>query len=540
MKKSRKYNIKKFAVILLVATFVCVNIIALTGCDNTQKETTFDNTYKPPVYNTSGEDKQAIIVLPGMFASNLVNAETNEPLWSGGGLMNNLFMTQFRVTKAEVSNYFKSFLYKDEQGNSVVPIRAATMYDKYLQYGLIDEYRNMYKFFNNKYNEGVTDESKKYEVVIYQYDWTKSAKESAEELNQFITANNYKNNILVGHNLGGIVCDYYLAQNEASRLNTKGFISLGTPHFGTMSSVFAFSDFNIDLSNENELFKIMDLLGIKINLGELNDFKNSVLDSIMGLKLVDKIPLEYIPENVDTSNLTAEQTLKIVLPFIQDVATDVISFVKTMPSLYDMLPSEEIYTGNVTINGEAKTYSEFIQAIKNTPNVKSNAQIATAIDNAINNRKSLYIGGKFVSNVFNKTYYIAGNGSPSTRTITGVNFTTKPNDSKMYLKLDTDNIKNLPSYTEFESYDSEGNKFINYTPKYVGDGLVTIDSATANNYENGVTKSNITVFALNQYYTNQDLQTPVAPSENMDMLPIIVPNELGKAINDAITKYILR
>ncbi|MDY5440516.1 MAG: hypothetical protein SPG06_07155 [Eubacteriales bacterium] len=540
----RKLTTKILAFTLLI-TCVVGCCFFLTSCSNSAS-TTFDNTYKPPVYNTSGQEKNAVIILPGIMGSNLVNAETGVSVWSGGGLMNNLFMSNTATDKegrfitSEIKKYLKSFLYKDEKGNSVIPLRAATMNDKALEYGLIDEYKNLYNFFEkNLGSKSGLEKDKQYEVVVYQYDWTNSCVTSAEQLEQFIKANKYTNNILVGHSMGGTVIDYYLARNEENRTSTQKVITLGTPHFGAVdAAILSISDIELNLSDKTidtfnkvitgkitdqseimsgidskDITTLLDLLGLLLNkkvglsdIGEIMDMVGG-LGSVDTSMILDVLPKEYVNNPIG---------------FVMDILSTTISYLRTMPSVYELLPTKQAFEKGfngekpITIDGKTVTYDEYISAIKELDYVKNNAYIKQIVDGLNEKQNSLVIDGKFVTDLVD-THYIAGNGYTDTTTTYSVNLAKK--DGKLVLKPSVDNIKRLKSYT------SELNNSY-------GDGMVLVESATAGKTEK--------VHVLKGYFDHIDLYSPESIKPGSHFLPIFIENEIGTTIRQEILGDIIK
>ena len=505
MKKTFTQNLKMVIVATLVVCIFASTLLVFAGCSNTTKEE-YIYKYNPPIYNTTNETKKAIIILPGILGSNLVNDQTNEPVWSGGALMNNLFMTRDRLTMDQITGFFKTFMLKDQNGKSVTPVRAANMNDQYLQYGLIDEYRNLYKYFENNYgkNSKLPDKDK-YDVVVYQYDWTKSSKDSANELEQFIKANKYENNILVGHSLGGIVIDYYLT-NELNRNITDGIITLGTPHYGAVDTLLmAFASADLTLA---DLPSLLDLLGLKM------EDLSYLLDSMGGLNLEEKLPLEFKDKPLD---------------FIKSLTTEMMSLVRSMPSLYDLLPSKELFDdNNIKLNENPVTYTEFIEKAKLIPAVKDNPQVLNVFTTAINNRKELYINDTFVSDVLGySAFYIAGNGKKDTKTTTAVNFTIDK-DNNFMIKPNTTSIIRQDSFEE-NKVKIEGQTYVNYLPNYIGDSMVLVKSATI-----GKSIDELNVIYLKGFYDHIDLYSPVSVKDGSHFLPIMEPNEIGDALKNAM------
>ncbi len=507
MKKTFTKNLQRIIVASLVVCMLVSCLVVFAGCNKTTQEE-YHYKYEAPIYNKTNEAKKAIIILPGILGSNLINAQTNEPVWSGGALMNNLFMTRDRLTMNQIIGFFNTFMGKDKNGNAITPVRAANMNDQYLQYGLIDEYRNLYKYFNNNYgaNSKLPDKDK-YDVMIYQYDWTKSALDSALELEQFIKANKYEQNILVGHSLGGVVIDYYLTKEE-NRQNTDGFISLGTPHYGAVDTLLmAFASTDLALG---DLPSILDLLGIKM------EDLSYILESMGGLNLENKLPLEFKDDAIKFATTLTNEMLKMV---------------RKMPSIYDLLPSEELFNdNNIKINGTPVSYNDFVAKVQLIPSVKDNPAVLNAFNTAINNRKSLYIGTEktFVSDVLGyNSFYIAGNGKKETQTTVGLNFTIAE-DNSFNIKPNKDNITRGTSFKE-NKVEIDGQIYVNYLPNYVGDSMVLVKSATL-----GKSMDELNVHYLKGFYDHIDLYSPVSIKDGSHFLPIMEPNEIGEALKEAM------
>lgn len=75
-----------------------------------------------------------------------------------------------------------------------------------------------------------------YEVVFFSYDWRRSNRESALELEQYIDKKHYSQVVLVGHSMGGLVCTSYLSKKE-NKSKIDKFISLGTPFLGANKAI---------------------------------------------------------------------------------------------------------------------------------------------------------------------------------------------------------------------------------------------------------------------------------------------------------------
>lgn len=493
----KKINYKKIISTILLSCTVIGCVLVLSGCNNTNPQD-YNYVYDAPIYNTTGTDQKAIIILPGILGSNIVNAKTGESLWSGGGLLNNIFMSNSafdkdgRLKTSALESYFSSFLLKNADGKPTVPIRAATMNDKFLEYGIIDEYKSLYKFFNQQFgSESKLPPNEQYKVVVYQYNWTNSNTVSAEELEKFINANKYTDNILVGHNLGGLVIDYYLARSETNRNKTDGVITLGTPHLGAVGATL------LDLIDYKSINYLQLLPIIKDKFG-------GIFDLIGNFNLQDKLPIEYKdkPEEFATYLLDSMFTK-----------------LRTMPSVYEMFATDklidnDLYEGNSPFNlaNTSTLPSELLTKTNDFSWVKENKWIKQNIENLTTTQNSLYIGDTFVSELVD-TYYIAGNGFATSYSI---NFAGS-NDKGFKVNDLSKDIKKT-------------------TQGLMGDSMVLVESATANkpNTTNDISDHVVILDGFDQL----KLYCPMSKNDD-GLFPTSQINELGTnliAIVDAIIK----
>lgn len=418
-KKIIKRILSVFALVLTLS----IGFFTLTACNNSSN-VPFDNTYKAPIYNTTGQNQKAIIILPGIMGSNLINAQTGKSLWTGGGFIENIFMNnnafdkEGRLKWNVIEEFLSSFMLKNENGETPVPVRAATMNDKYLQYGLLDEYKPLYTFLEKNFGENT---KYNYQVVTYQYNWTNSNLQSAKELESFINANKYTDTILIGHSMGGLVIDYYLAGSQDNRDKVKGVITLGTPHLGAVDAAAFVLGGQFPMSGD-----ISGLLGM--------------LD---GLDIESKIPAEF--DNI--------------LDFGMALIDSLTAKARTLPSMYELTGNSSLYTSGIynndntkpyKINGEFVTYDEFLNAMSETGWIKNNAWINSIVGGLKDSNSMLYIDGRFVTSTVN-TYYFAGNGL----------------DTSYQVKLLT-----LPDNAGFKL---DGKSLTTKS----GDGMVLVTSATA-------------------------------------------------------------
>lgn len=257
------------------------------------------------------DEKKAIIILPGLIASGLLDDLTGQPIWapfntdyvlgdffdpavstkmifslalqamSGG---ENSILSQI-VNKNENSIIKK--LHCDEDGNPIYPhIVPATMdYEGNQKYGALQAYRDIYEDLEARYGA-------EYEVIVFNYDWRMDNRKSAEKLEKFINDNQYEKVIIASHSMGNLVATNYFARSQANRDKVIGHISLAAPYYGSMMALTVLETL------DNLIFDIV---------GELPDMiKNSLMDVAED---------QFLPL---ASNLT---TVYQLLPMIELVAT---------------------------------------------------------------------------------------------------------------------------------------------------------------------------------------------------------------------------
>lgn len=416
MKKLFKKSVSGISLVIILALTVCFCGTFLTACKNDTEEDKV--TVTVPVYNTTGMAQNAAIILPGVLASNLINAKTGETLWSVGSLISNIAMNENmlddegRFNTDALSSYLYSFLKYADDGTTELTVRPANMNDADLEYGFLSYYKSLY--------DTTVASCPGYTVKLFQYDWRKSCTDSARDLADFIAANKYENVILIGHSMGGLVIDHYLALSDANRDNTKAVITLSTPHLGAVDAAC------VNLGGvAPTLFSSVSDASFSAMMNELNGKLPSGCNSVTEFALT-------------------------LFGILQTAA-------RTLPCTYDMIPNTSLFgtetyvSSNIyTINGNVVGYDELYRDLQNASFATGNAK--TAIDNLSDAHKALYVNGVFVANLVD-TYYFAGNGVATTST----------------LKL---------------SYNNNAFAFAGYSSTDAGDMLVLVDSSIAGNPRN--------------------------------------------------------
>lgn len=224
--------LKKTILLVLVICLTLVAIILPVACTAT--------------------NKKAIIILPGIMGSNLIDAETGNPLWAPikGYDMHDLGMDDFGNILAEQS--VKELLDFDGKNGAYAWIEKMTVkpdgtsnhkidvqsigkdgkpkYANASTYGTLEYYEKMYKFLQEKFG-------KDYDVKIFEYDWRLDNMKAAIALEKFIKDNKYKKVTFVAHSMGGILGSTYIAKDKKNAEKVDKFITLGTPFFGSHKAI---------------------------------------------------------------------------------------------------------------------------------------------------------------------------------------------------------------------------------------------------------------------------------------------------------------
>lgn len=306
---------KAFTVLILVFILSC-SVFIFSACDGSA-----DSSAKGAVYEenfTPTKDK-AMILIPGLMASALFNAETDEAIWSPKGFLNlvgefddnlSALDAKYEGNTYNNSDYDKEkqrllqdllikYMGCDDNGVPNTTVRVANMSSE----NPTDAFGGMgylYKDLYAKYRE-------QYDVVVWQYDWRQSNVESARHLEEFIDKCGWSKVQFYTHSMGGIVVSNYL-KDAANRSKVELFMPFGAPLLGSMDAV-------TNLFSEEALAFVKDLfkgMGMDFNLAEV---------------------------------------------------------ARLIPSVYELLPTKEFFElygegdSPIFINGQPATYSQFMDSL---------------------------------------------------------------------------------------------------------------------------------------------------------------------------------
>lgn len=387
----KKSGLKKTLCVILAALTALFACVSLSACNDNKNPNKDDKPTEVtvPVYNTTGQTQKAAIILPGILGSNLIDRETGDAVWSAGSFIGNIAMNSdvisdkgFNLSFFEA--YLASFLKRDAKGDfAKAKVGAANMKDDNLQFGIMNSYESLYNLVNDTIGEK-TDFG--YHVAVFQYDWRNSCTDSAADLAQFIEKNKYEDVILIGHSMGGLVIDYYLAASEANRANTEAVITLSTPHLGAVDSP-------------------------AILLGNIMPTAFSLVSSDILESMLSELG-DSIPEGYDS-----------ITDFAAALADVLNSMSRTLPSTFELFPNEELTQSGIyalsslyTVDGAACDYDSLTENILLAPWAGENAYITSVVQKLKAKQQSLYINGVFVSDLVN-TYYFAGSGFDTTKSL---------------------------------------------------------------------------------------------------------------------------
>lgn len=156
--------------------------------------------------------KKAIIVVPGIMGSNLIDGNTDEWLWMNDSLAGGATMWKILWNKLDC----------DENGESkninIVPRVGKE------EYGALNIYENLLNSLRKEYGD-------QYSVIFAPYDWRLGLFPAASRLKQEI--DKYDEVSIVAHSMGGLVVEKYLdSSSDAAKI--KKVITLGTPYWGAV------------------------------------------------------------------------------------------------------------------------------------------------------------------------------------------------------------------------------------------------------------------------------------------------------------------
>lgn len=264
---------------------------------------------------TACNNKKAIIILPGISGSILIDKETKQNVFppikdyenlSFQGLMTGDIpqevindMVKFISTPNALDNFFAN-LGLDDKGNpineNVVSVGTGEYVTDLNKYGTMNFYKPLYQALEAEFAD-------KYEITVFQYDWRFSTEKSALELQTFINEKGYGEVIFISHSLGGLLASDYLALSEQNRKKVKLNISYATPYLGSAEG------FNIFENPSHFMNIILGDMDIGISLPDLlKDFNPQISEVISKLESIHQmLPSTYL---LETSEYKGKYILK--------------------------------------------------------------------------------------------------------------------------------------------------------------------------------------------------------------------------------------
>ena len=241
-----KFHLSKKS--LLIIIIAVSSVIVLAGI-------TVGSVYLAGYVDTQNQ-KKAVIILPGLFASGLYDEATGADVWdpftmydirftdianSDKGMDLNLildlaktkeFDEQFYDIANNTGKSFLSLVGMNEDGTPIHPSIKPVPFESSsrLRYGVINAHREMYETLQAEYGAS-------HKVEVFNYDFRLDNRASAKALEDHINAKKYKEVILVSHSNGGAVADCYIARSKANRDKVKLNVSISSPHLGAFSAL---------------------------------------------------------------------------------------------------------------------------------------------------------------------------------------------------------------------------------------------------------------------------------------------------------------
>lgn len=325
---------------LIIGMLMVMIMVICMGCGTlgAQKgDATATVQYEREYKLTDG--KKAIIIIPGLLAGGLWDVETQEPLWDPVksdevdllefmGVYDEThvnitvdslageFLDLFDYVGDVLSDNENSIMRRimcDDKGDPAPHVAGVPMdYPGHLRYGAM----NSYKWWAEGLRQLYGDE---YEVVVFNYNWLTDTRYAVRDFAEFMRAGNYTQTILIGHSMGGIVANQYLAMGAQNRARVDKFIAVAVPFYGSYMAT----------STLENPYVFMDLI-------------NWALDSdmIKGNELLAKLDFTALKEKV--TKLYDD----MIIPFLYN-----------MKSIYQLLPSAELLSLQAEIEGQGTFYN---------------------------------------------------------------------------------------------------------------------------------------------------------------------------------------
>lgn len=193
------------------------------------------------------EGKRAIIIIPGIGASELFSAKDQEidgtfypkshRFFPPECVMPFVDIDEFKgidaiggLNIAEIMKDINLIAYNDAGVSRVSMMPTNPVLDcknnpENRNFGTVDCYKKLVKSLV------ASVDNNEYDVVFFSYDWRRSNKDTAKDLESLIVEKNYKDVTLIGHSMGTLVCSSYLSNAQNKRKIDK-VILLGGPLLG--------------------------------------------------------------------------------------------------------------------------------------------------------------------------------------------------------------------------------------------------------------------------------------------------------------------
>lgn len=203
--------------------------------------------------------KRAVIIVPGLFASALYDADTGKSVWDPFDdtdlwltdiirhgefngelipylLMNKRMQEELRhLTANDGHGDGEGFLYRftaiNEDGTSAFNIKPYSPdTESRYKYGLMNAQKDICDYFEAEYG-------KTYEVVHFNYDFRLDNRLNGKRLEDYINEKGYEEVILVSHSNGGLVVGSYLSRSEKNREKVSLYLSYDAPYLGAVTAL---------------------------------------------------------------------------------------------------------------------------------------------------------------------------------------------------------------------------------------------------------------------------------------------------------------
>ena len=172
--------------------------------------------------------KKAIIIVPGIFGSNLKYP-------NGKDAFNNYILKKSKEGDSDTIKGLMSLINDSRSNNTLIPIE---------DYGTLDAYKPIINEMNDTF-------SNEYDIRFFAYDWRKSCIEVANKLKTL--SSEYDKITYICHSMGGLVLSYMISQNDSERNKVEKAFFVATPFFGAPLSAFLFAGGDV-----NEFYDVGD------------------------------------------------------------------------------------------------------------------------------------------------------------------------------------------------------------------------------------------------------------------------------------------